>query len=349
MFRAGIIGVTGYVGIEVIRLLQQHPHAKITQIMTKTYAGYDIDEVYPHLSGKVFLKCNEIDPNAILEDCDLVVIALPHGNSAQVVETLLAAGKRVIDLGADFRLKKPSDFLHWYKQASAPEPLLAKAVYGLPEITNKQTIAKAQLIANPGCMPTAVILASMPLFKAKIVELNECFYDVKTGMSGMGRTPKIGTQFCEMAENIQCFDPAGSHRHTPEIEQELSLIANTPITVQFTPYVLPIIRGILATCYFKLNKEISEQEIFTLFKRAYENEPFIRICPPNTIANVKNVRGSNYCDMSIHLDKRTQRVIVISAIDNLVKGAAGQAIQNLNLMYQLPETTGLDNIITLYP
>ncbi len=349
MVRVGIIGVAGYVGIELLRILQQHPNVKITQITTESYPGQDIAQVFPHLAGKVNQTGTQLDLNAIIQNCDVVFISLPHGHSATIAASLMEARKRVIDLGADFRLKKSADFQKWYNQQSAPETLLSKAVYGLPETTNKDAITKAQLIANPGCMPTACILSSAPLIKAKIIQQQDCIFDVKIGMSSTGRKPGLYSHFCEIAENIIGYNLSSSHRHTPEIEQELGVIANTPITVQLIPHQVPIIRGILATAYLKLNKEFTAEDLQNLYKKTYQNEPFIRISNSHSVANPKNVKGTNFCDISIHVNKRTQHAIVISSIDNLIKGGAGQAIQNMNLMYGFPETTGLDQFISIYP
>ncbi|MBS0287511.1 MAG: N-acetyl-gamma-glutamyl-phosphate reductase [Proteobacteria bacterium] len=349
MIRAGIIGVTGYVGIEICRILHQHPQVKVTYVTTKTYVGDDIAAIYPHLQGIVFHKGAELNVDVIIQECDLIFISLPYGQAVKIVPLLLAAGKRVIDAGPDFRLKNPSDYVQWYKLESAPVELLNKAVYGLPEITNKDNIAKSNLIANPGCNSTAVLLATYPALKHKIIQPNECIFDVKVGLSGAGREPDTYKLYSEIAENIFAIQVAGLHRHTPEIEQELSLIAEEPILAQFSLHIVPITRGILVTACYKLKEPKSAHEIYTLYKRTYENEPFIRICRLGSSAKVKNVRGTNYCDISIHVDVRTQRLIVLSAIDNMIKGAAGQAVQNMNLMYQLPQTTGLDKFVAIYP
>ncbi|MBI2790869.1 MAG: N-acetyl-gamma-glutamyl-phosphate reductase [Gammaproteobacteria bacterium] len=348
MIRVGIIGVTGYTGIETLRMLSLHPEVKITLVMTQTYEGMDIAQVYPHLAKRIFLQGKKIDLDAIIENCDVIFISLPHGNASTIVQPLLAAGKKIIDLGPDFRLKKSADYQKWYQLESAPEKLLSQAVYGLPEITNKDMIAKAQLIANPGCVPTAAILATAPALKEKIIH-DECIFDVKVGLSGYGRKPSIMSMYAEIDENIAPFNTSGTHRHTPEIEQELSLIAQKSMIVQFSPHTVPMIRGILATCYFKLSAILSEEEVITIYKRFYEKESFIRICPLKKMARVKSVRGTNYCDISIHVNPRNQQLIVLSTIDNLIKGAGGQAIQNMNLMHQLPETTGLDQYIAIYP
>ncbi|MGD9592529.1 MAG: N-acetyl-gamma-glutamyl-phosphate reductase [Candidatus Berkiella sp.] len=349
MFRVGIIGVTGYVGIETLRILLLHPEVKITQIMTRTFAGMDIAKIYPHLANKVMMTCDSPDINSLIEHTDIIFVALPHGQSAEFVTPLFEAGKRIIDTGADFRLKQSLVYQRWYQLQSAPQNVLDKAVYGLPEVVNKQIIANALLLANPGCLPTAALIACMPALKEKIIHPQECIFDIKSGVSGSGRKPQLPTHFCEISEDIACYCPNGTHRHTPEIEQELSAINGEQVIIQLTPQVIPIIRGILATCYFKLNKAITEKEVYEIYQNAYKNDPFIRICPFDTVASCKNVRGTNFCDISLHIDKRTKRLIVVSAIDNLIKGAAGQAIQNMNLMFKLPETTGLDHFISMYP
>ncbi len=349
MIKAGIIGVTGYTGIELLRLLQQHPNVKVTHVFTESYSDQEIAEVYPHLKNHVQLKGEKLDLDAINKNCDVVFISLPHGHAEKIVAPLLQAGKKIIDLGADFRLKNAKDYQQWYQHPAVAETLLQQAVYGLPEQGNRAAIAAATLIANPGCYPTASILATLPALNAGIIDPQQCIFDAKSGVSGAGRSLALQTHFCEATENLTPYQIAGVHRHVPEIEQQLSTAAKNSITIQFTPHLIPMIRGLLVTAYFKLNKAMTQTEVQTIYQTAYQNETFIRICPAGKAPQVKQVRGSNYCDLGIYVDQRTQRLIVISVIDNLIKGAAGQALQNMNLMYGLVENTGLINNVGMYP
>jgi N-acetyl-gamma-glutamyl-phosphate reductase len=347
--KAGIVGVTGYTGVELLRLLQQHPVATVTYAATESYAGQKIADIFPHLTGVTDLHGEKIDPAALAKNCDVIFLALPHGHASELTTLLLAEGKKVIDLGADFRLHNPLDYQQWYQQPAAATSLLAQAVYGLPEKGEKENIAQAKLIANPGCYPTAAILATLPALKAKIIAPNECIFDAKSGISGAGRSLALQSHYCEAAENLSPYQIGGLHRHTPEIEQELSLIAGQAITVQFTPHLIPVARGLLTAAYFKLIEPLEQEEVQAVFQEFYQHEKFIRVCPPTQIPQITHVRGTNNCHLGLRVDSRTQRLIVISVIDNLIKGAAGQAIQNMNLMYQLPETTGLYGNAAIFP
>lgn len=349
MIKVGIVGVTGYVGIELLRLLQQHPAVTIVKVFTESYAGQEIAAIYPHLAGLTSIRGEQLDLDVIKKNCDVVFVSLPHGHAMPIAQSLLDVGIKVIDLGADFRLKNADSYQHWYQHQPAAESLLKQAVYGLPENGNKEAIASASLIANPGCYPTASLLAALPAMKSGIIDPNECIFNAKSGVSGAGRTLSLNSHFGEMTENLIPYQMVGQHRHTPEIEQELSLIAGKSIVVQFTPHLVPIIRGLLVTAYFKLSSNISQEKAYAIYQQYYENQPFIRLSQLNKTPQVKHVRGTNYCDIGIHVDSRTRRLIVISVIDNLIKGAAGQAIQNMNLLYQLPEVTGLKNIYACYP
>lgn len=349
MIKAVIIGATGYTGVELLRLLHQHPKVQVTCAVTETYAGQEIAAVYPHLKTVIALKGQPLDLTAMMQHCDVAFVALPHGHAVPIATTLLAAGKKVIDLGADFRLRNSADYQQWYQQQPAPDQLLKQAVYGLPEIGNKAKIAAASLLANPGCYPTASILGALPALKAGLVDAQDCIFDAKSGISGAGRSLALQSHYCEVAENLTPYKLAGAHRHVPEIEQELGAITRKPITVQFTPHLIPIVRGLLVTAYFKLTTKVSQQAIEHVYQTAYKDEKFIRISMTDTVPQIKHVRGTNYCDIGVRIDVRTQRLIVVSVIDNLIKGAAGQAIQNMNLMYQLPETTGLENHLAIFP
>jgi N-acetyl-gamma-glutamyl-phosphate reductase len=353
MIKAAIIGVTGYAGIELLRLLELHPEVKVIQVFTESYSGQAITAVYPHLVGLTKLQGKKFSAECVAElvqeKCDLVFIALPHTHAINITPALLSAGLKVIDLGSDFRLKNPKDYEAWYEHPPATEALLSKAVYGLPEKGNKEAIKNATLLANPGCYPTASLLAALPALKAGIIELNDFIFDAKSGVSGAGRTASLNSHHCEITENLIPYKLAGAHRHTPEIEQELSVAAGAPITIQFTPQLVPLIRGLLVTAYFKLKKPLSANEVHEIYQTYYKNEPFVRLSPLHIIPQLKQVRGTNYCDIGIQVDTRTGRLIVVSVIDNLIKGAAGQAIQNMNLMHQLPETTGLYKFYATYP
>lgn len=341
--KVGIIGATGYVGIELVRLLQQHPAVNITHLVTESYVGQSIAQVYPHLNHFIELNGSQLDLAEIIKKCDLIFMALPHGKAANITEPLLLAGKKVIDLGADFRLRNPQDYETWYQHPPATHALLNKAVYGLPELGYRDRIQNASLIANPGCYPTATLLAARPALEAGVIDANDCIIDAKSGVSGAGRGLSLTTHYCEVAENLTPYKLAGQHRHIPEIEQEFSVIAKQPVVIQFTPHLVPMIRGMLITAYFKLSQSVTETDIHALYHSAYQQEPFVRVRALNDIPQVKHVRSSNYCDIGICVDTRTQRLIVVSVIDNLMKGAAGQAVQNMNLLYELPETLGLIN------
>jgi N-acetyl-gamma-glutamyl-phosphate reductase len=276
---------------------------------------------------------------------DLVFTALPHESAMAAIPDILAAGARVIDLSADYRLQDPAVYAAWYAPHTSPE-LLAEAVYGLPELYRAQ-IGAARLVANPGCYPTSVALALAPLLRAGLIDPASLIIDSKSGTSGAGRAAKIDSLYCEVNEGFKAYG-VGKHRHTPEIEQTLSALAGTPVVVSFTPHLLPVNRGILSTCYATLTAPTTTEDLLGLFDGFYQNEPFVRVHPAGSLPNVAYVRGSNYCDVGLVCDPRTNRVIVISAIDNLVKGAAGQAIQNMNLLLCLDERTGL-GVIPLFP
>lgn len=342
MIRAGIIGATGYGGKELIRILSRHPEVEITSLTAKLDAPVSISEVFPFFRGKVDMTCHPFEgTGVILPEVDVIFLALPHRVSMEIASEFLAWGKKVIDLSADFRLKDPEVYEAWYKVAHKERHLLENAVYGLPELY-RQKIKTASLIANPGCYPTSIILALAPLVREgrNPVELDDIIIDSKTGVSGAGRSPSMTAHFPEINEDMLAYNVAG-HQHTPEIEQELSNLAGRAIKITFTPHLVPITSGILSTAYLRLKKEIQWEALSVIYQDFYQGRPFIRLLPEGTYPRVKNVVGTNICEIGWQIDKRTSRLIVISAIDNLIKGASGQAVQNMNLVFGFDEETGL--------
>jgi N-acetyl-gamma-glutamyl-phosphate reductase len=346
--KVGIAGATGYGGIELLRLLGNHPEATVVLAGTESYVGQELAAVYPHLAGRVQLLGREATPEVLAAECDVVFTALPHGVPMKLAPAVLAAGKKFIDLGADFRLRDTAQFEQWYKHKHEAAELQAEAVYGLPEL-NREQIKGARLVANPGCYPTSCALAAAPLLKADLVESKGIIFDSKSGVSGAGRGVNLGVHFSEVTENFKAYNIAGGHRHTPEIEQTLSDLTGVPVLVSFTPHLVPMVRGILTTAYFQLKQDLSTEQLVAHFRSFYAGEPFVRVRPAGDLPQTKQVSGSNYCDIGLQVDRRTGRVLVISVIDNLVKGAAGQAIQNMNLLFGLPETAGLTAAAPLYP
>ena len=339
MIKAAVLGATGYTGMELIRLINAHPDTSLALVTSESHDGKRISDVHPQFYGQADLILEKMEPNQISSTIDIVFCALPHGSSAEAGAALYKRGFRVIDLSADFRLKSPEAYSQWYSLDHPHPELLDYSVYGLPELYKEQ-VKNAGLIANPGCYPTGIILALAPLLKNKMVDLNSIIIDAKSGVSGAGRAPKQPFHFPECTENFKAYRVA-SHQHTPEIEQELSRLVENEFKVTFTPHLVPMIRGILSTIYLKLNKEKHETELNNLYLDFYDGSPFVRILKPPLLPETRFVRGSNYCDLALKIDSRTGQLIIISAIDNLVKGAAGQALQNMNLMFGIPETTGL--------
>ncbi|MFU8818699.1 MAG: N-acetyl-gamma-glutamyl-phosphate reductase [Desulfurivibrio sp.] len=345
MIRVGIIGASGYTGAELVRLLINHPRVELTLATSRQYAGKPLAGVFPHLAGKTELVCE--DPTALdpAGRADLFFTAVPHQTAMAVVPGLLATGAKVIDLSADFRLHRQQVYEQWYQTHSAPE-LLAEAVYGLPEL-HRAAIAQARLVANPGCYPTSVLLGLAPLLKAGCLDPETLIIDAKSGTSGAGRAAAVGTLYCEVTDGFRAYKVA-EHRHTPEIEQELALLCGRSLAVSFTPHLVPMSRGMLSTIYAKLTREIDQAGLTKIMADYYGDEPFVRVLPEGQLPATQYVRGSNFCDLAVRLDGRTGRVIVLSAIDNLVKGAAGQAVQNLNLLCGFPEDQGLHQV-PLFP
>jgi N-acetyl-gamma-glutamyl-phosphate reductase len=344
--RVAVIGATGYSGIELVRLLQSHPHVQLTYLSSESYTGQAIAEVYPHLAGRIGHVLDGLETAAVVAEADVVFLGLPAGKSSELVPALLGAGLRVIDLGGDFRLADASVHAHWYKKPAPDRVLQAKAVYGLSELW-RDDVRGARFITNPGCYATAAILGLAPLFRHRLIEPGSVIIDAKSGVSGAGRGVNLGVHFAEVNENFKAYK-VGEHQHTPEIEQALGRVAGEAPIVTFTTHLLPITRGILCTSYATLRKPITPEALRAWYIGDYAGCPFVRTMPLGTFPATKQVTGSNYCDIGLAVDERTQRVTVISVIDNLVKGAAGQAIQNFNLMMGLGEGTGLD-ASPLYP
>lgn len=346
MIKVSVLGATGYTGQELIRMLCQHNQVKIVGLGTQNYAGKPFSEIYPHFYGIVDMVCKSIDDPELIEEADVIFLALPHGLSVPYVEAAVKKGKRVIDLGADFRLKSPAVYLEWYKKEGPAEGLLNQAVYGLPELY-RDKIRKADVIANPGCYPTTAILGLAPLLKNKLIDTGFIVIDSKSGVSGAGRGLVVTSLFSEVDNNFKAYG-LPNHRHTPEIEQELTALAGDDVKVSFTPHLLPMVRGMLSTIYTIPNKNTNITEIQKAYEDFYNNEPFVRILGQGQYPNTKWVLGTNYCDIGLSWDERTGRLAVISVIDNLVKGASGQALQNMNIMFGCDEGLGL-NKVALYP
>lgn len=338
--KAGVIGATGYTGIELVRLLTRHPHVELKLLTSRSYAGQSFSSVFPSFYSLVddVLTSND-NIHSKVEDIDVLFIALPHGLSANLLEQISYRERKIIDLGADFRLKNQADYESWYQVVHAFPKGIKDAVYGLCEWRQDQ-IKTANLIANPGCYATCSELALMPLAKAGL--LQSPIIDAKSGVSGAGRSASVETLYNEVNESIKAYKVAG-HRHVPEIEQELSAQAKEPIKITFTPHLIPMQRGILVTAYCPLSPSYSLNEIKDLYIEAYRDKPFVRLIEEES-AQTRYVRGSNFCDIAMRLDKRTNMLIISAALDNLIKGAAGQAIQNMNLMANFDQTAGLEHI-----
>lgn len=340
--KIGIVGGTGYTGVELLRLLAIHPHAELTAITSRSEAGLPVAEMFPSLRGYIDLAFS--DPaQADLGACDVVFFATPNGIAMQQTRDLLSKGVRVIDLAADFRIKDIPTWEKWYGMTHACPDLVADAVYGLPEM-NREQIKTAQLIANPGCYPTAVQLGFLPLLKAGVVDASYLIADAKSGVSGAGRKAEVHSLFAEAGDNFKAYGVAG-HRHLPEISQGLTTMANDKVGLTFVPHLTPLIRGIHATLYAKLTKEIDLQ---SLFETHYANERFVDVLPKGSHPETRSVRGSNQCRIAVHQPQGGDTVVILSVIDNLVKGAAGQAVQNMNIMFGFAENTGLD-VVPLLP
>lgn len=337
MIKAGIIGATGYAGLEIARILLGHPEAEIAAVSSVSFAGQTLPEVYPSMQKE--LDMTLCDDKSVVETCDVVFASLPHGLSEDIARACREKGRLFIDMGADFRLESESDYGEWYGGKYVDKKLHDEAVYGIPELFRDE-IRGARIIANPGCYPTSIALGLAPLLKNRLIDTRSIIIDSKSGVTGAGRGLSQNTHFPDCNEAFLPYKIA-SHRHTPEIEQTLSRLSGEKALVTFVPHLLPVNRGILSTIYANPAEEITAAGLRELYDGFYGGERFVRIIPQGQAANIKNVKYSNYCDLSLHLDERTGRIIIVSAIDNMVKGAAGQAVQNMNAALGLPEDWGL--------
>lgn len=336
MIEVGIVGGTGYTGVELLRLLSGHEQAKVKVITSRSESGKVVSDLFPSLRGHMDIAFSEPDIGA-LSACELVFFATPNGTAMTMVPELLKAGVRVVDLAADFRLKDVSEWQQWYGMEHACPELLEEAVYGLPEI-NRDAVRGARLVANPGCYPTAVQLGFMPLIENGLVDVDNLIADCKSGVSGSGRGASVGNLFCEVGDSLKAYAVTG-HRHLPEITQGLNQMSGQAVGLTFVPHLTPMIRGIHATLYASSNG--GSEDLQSLYEKRYEKEPFVDVMPAGSYPDTRSVRAANVCRLAIHRSPRNDRLVVLSVIDNLVKGAAGQAVQNMNLMFGLSETMGL--------
>lgn len=338
VINVGVVGGTGYTGVELLRLLAVHPNVNLQAITSRSEAGTPVADMFPSLRGHVSLKFTTPDESDLTQ-CDLVFYATPNGVAMNSAPELLKNGVRVIDLAADFRLKDSAIWKQWYQMDHACPELLEQAVYGLPEI-NREAIQSAQLIANPGCYPTAVQLALAPLLEKNLIARDNLIADCKSGVSGAGRKANVGTSLCEVSESFKAYAVPG-HRHLPEITQGLKQVAGSDVDLVFVPHLTPMIRGIHATVYAKSDNKLADLQ--KVFEERYKNEVFVDVLPAESHPDTRSVRGANQCRISIHQPQGGDTIVVLSVIDNLVKGAAGQAVQNMNIMFGLNETSGLNN------
>jgi N-acetyl-gamma-glutamyl-phosphate reductase len=335
MIRVAIIGATGYTALELIKLLLRHPEAEISVLTSRSEGNPHVASVHPQLAGRINLRMADYGPAEIAARCDVAFSCLPHGVTATLVPKLLEAGVKVVDLSADYRLNGPDSYLQWYGEKHADPDRLGKVVYGLPELFRDQ-IRTASVVANPGCYPTSAILPLAPLVKLGLVAPGEIIIDAKSGVSGAGRTPKLTTHFPECNESISAYN-VGRHRHTPEIEQVLSTASGRTVEVIFTPHLVPMDRGILSTTYSRPLVDLTEEKALAAIREFYSDEPFVRVV--DHLPGTKDTSGSNFCDITVRMVRG--RLITISCLDNLIKGASGAAVQNFNLMFGFAETTAL--------
>ncbi len=343
--RVGIIGATGYTGLELLRLLIRHPQIQVTALTSQKYAGMPIDRVFPSLTHQLSIACEELSFDRISEKTDFIFTAVPHKTAMETVPPFYAAGKRIVDLSADFRFKDVTAYERWYQKHTSSE-LLLESVYGLPEL-HRDEIRDAKIVGNPGCYPTGALLGLIPLVKEGAISTEMIVVDSKSGVSGAGRDLVLDSLFCEVNEGVKAYK-LFNHRHLPEIEGELSGLARKKIKVTFVPHLIPMDRGILSTLYVALRKKMKTEEVLAIFESHYQGEPFIRIYPKDKFPSTRDVKGSNFCDIGVKVNEDDGRTVIVTAIDNLVKGASGEAVQNMNIMLGLPEAMGLE-ILPLTP
>lgn len=342
MIKVGIIGATGYAGAELVRLLLQRDDVEIVWYGSRSYVGEDFASIYKNVAVQISEPCKDDDMEQLAELADVIFTATPQGYCASKITEEILQKTKVIDLSADFRIKDVDTYEQWYKLKHPTPEFIEEAVYGLPEI-NREKIKGARLIANPGCYPTCSFLSIYPMAKEGLIDVNTIIIDAKSGTSGAGRSAKVPNLYCEVNESMKAYGVA-SHRHTPEIEEQLGYAAGKPVTISFTPHLVPMNRGILVTAYATLTKPVTTEEVKAIYDKYYGNEYFVRVMNPGEVPETRWVEGSNFANVAFQIDPRTNRIVMMGAIDNMVKGAAGQAMQNMNLLFGLPENTGLKQL-----
>ena len=337
--RVGVVGATGFTGEELVRILSRHPNAEVTYVSSSEDRALKIQDIFPYLKKALDLKCNAFSADEAIEKTDVIFLALPHTHSMQNVPKLLQAGKKIIDVSADYRLQDVKVFEKFYKTPHTDAENLRQAVYGLPEL-NREEIKSAKLIANPGCYPTGAILGILPGLKKGVFDEASIHIDAKSGVTGAGRKAEKTLNFSEVNESVKAYK-LFEHQHVPEIDQALSGVSGKSVSVVFVPHLIPINRGILSTIYVKLAKKTSDEELLSIYKKFYANEPFVKVYDAGRLPEIKNVAHTNFCDIGLKVNEEKNLAVIITAIDNLQKGAAGQAVQNLNIMCGFEETAGL--------
>jgi len=341
MINVGIAGASGYTGVELVKLITNHPGTQLKVVTSNSYKGQSLTQIFPAMNGFENLICEGLDIPSIAGKIDVMFLALPHKVSMAHAPALIEQGIKVIDLSADYRFTDPGAYESAY-QPHTSRDLLKESVYGLCEIY-RDKIKSSQIIGNPGCYPTSILLPVLPLLKEKLIHTDPIIADSKSGVSGAGRSLSLTTHFCEVNESFSAYK-IGNHRHTPEINEVLSLNAQKPVKITFTPHLLPLTRGMLSTIYLKAGDQVDETKIRDTYRSYYKNEPFVRLLDKESYPAISHVKGTNRCDFGFYFDKKSSQIIIISAIDNLLKGAAGQAVQNMNIMFDLPDETGLNAV-----
>jgi N-acetyl-gamma-glutamyl-phosphate reductase len=341
MIRVAIAGASGYTGVELVKLITNHPGATLTAITSNRYKGQPFSRIFPSMRAFDHLICEALDPKTLSKRADVVFLALPHKVSMHHAPAFLEHGVKVIDLSADYRFLEPAAYESVYQEHTS-KALLKQSTYGLSELFSDQ-IKQSDLIGNPGCYPTSILLPLLPLLGEQLISPNNIICDSKSGVSGAGRSLSLGTHFCEVNDSLSAYK-IGNHRHTPEINEKLSLFAKQPVSITFTPHLLPLTRGMMSTIYTCANESVKEPDIRKVYDQYYSECAFVRVLGKNQYPAISHVKGTNCCDFGFHVDEQTGRIIIVSVIDNLLKGAAGQAVQNMNLMFGYDETDGLDYV-----